>query len=146
MSSVSGSCLHMQGFPSSDHSCVSTHAQGCQFLGSLMRDGSIQEGGGTPRGIHHQLPRLWVKACWSQLGHHQKKISKKVAYTCVSAQRRLTALLVCVFVQISHCTVTCLQWSLVILVPVRNIRHSTTSVQFSLCKINGTGHLLTAAR
>ncbi len=33
--------------------------------------------------VHHQ-PQQWVKACWTQLGHPHKKISRKLAYTTVN--------------------------------------------------------------
>lgn len=71
--------LIKHGFLEPAQNCLSCHILGCQFRSTLLRDGSIQDSGFT-----HQLPRQWVKACWAQLGHHQKKISKRGAYSSVS--------------------------------------------------------------
>ena len=70
--------------------------QGCAFTSSLLEDGSIQEVNETSArpphslGSHvppqlHQLPQLWVKACWGYLGHAQKIVKKKQAYNVVTA-------------------------------------------------------------
>ncbi len=62
--------------------------QGCEFYGSLLEDGSIQEVVSNydmrSQSRTHRQPQLWVKSCWSHLGHSNKVISKKQAYRLVS--------------------------------------------------------------
>ena len=38
----------------------------------------------------HRQPQLWIKACWTQLGHSNKMINKKQAYRSVNCYNFMT--------------------------------------------------------